>query len=261
MNRLTRVRLLAILFILVNHGCRKPLKDVNDYFPVIKTVSAVVLDDGSVLVTGEVESEGKTKDAVMKYVGFCVSTSSEPQLLDGQMIAELNGTQFTGIYSETRFHVDSVYYFRSWGANRYGYAYGNSIPVDSISAVPVTPPCTLAMNMVNLGGSQPTAYYDDVNGPDVTNSIVASSFNGPSVTLKFGSSMTTGIFQTTTDPSPGFGKVFVSFHYQFISGALEPGNKVYVKRINATSFEITICEATWKFNSSTLYFNTHFITS
>jgi hypothetical protein len=254
------IYILSILFLVLNAGCRKPLKDVNDYFPVIKTVSAVVQDDGSVLVTGEIESEGKTKDAVIKYVGFCLSTNSEPQMLEKQLIADLNGTSFTGIYAGSLFKIDSIYYFRSWGTNRYGYSYGNIIALDSIIAIPITPPCTLAMNMVNIGGSQPTAYYDNVSTPDATNTITASSSSGPSATFKFGSSLTTGIYKTTENTSPSAGQVFVSFYYQFISGALNSGSKVYVKRVNSTSFEISICDAPWTYGSSTLYFNTHFIT-
>ena len=251
----------CMVFILfLNNACRKPLKEVDDYFPVIKTVSAVVQDDGSVLVTGEVESEGKAKDAVIRYVGFCVSTGAEPKMLEKQLIAELSGSHFTGVYPASLFSVDSLYYFRTWGTNRYGYSYGNSIALDSIIAVPVTPPCNLAMNMVNIGGSQPTAYYDDIKGPSTDNSIVATSFNGPSVTFEFGSALTTGVYQTTTNSSPVGKQVFVSFYYQFISGALNTGSKVYVKKINSTRYEISICEAPWNYNSSTFYFNTRLTT-
>lgn len=252
--------MICTLLIFLNSACKKPLKDVNDYFPVVKTVAAIVQPDGSVLLTGEVESSGKTKDAAIRYVGFCVSTVTEPKMLDRQLIAELSGTKFTATYSGSLFNVDSIYHFRSWGSNRYGYAYGNSIALDSIIAEPVTPPCNLPNNMINIGASQPTAYYDAISGPDTDYSIVATSFNGPSVTFKFATALTTGVFQTTTDPTPTGKQVNVSFYYQFISGALNAGSKVFVKKMNATGFEITICEAPWVYNTSTLYLNTHLIT-
>ena len=241
------------------NSCRKPLKDVNDYFPKVKIVSAAVQLDGSVLVTCELESPGKSKDAVMDNVGVCVSTNSNPKMHENQIIASLNGTSFTATYPGTDFSVDSVYYFSAWGANNYGYALGTPIAVDSIIATPVVPPCTWAINYVNIG-TGPSAYYYMVNAPDSYNYFSAATGSGPTVNFQFGSALTTGIYTTTTELSPYAGQVFVSFYSGFVSGALNSGSNVYVNRLSATSHEISICNAPWIYSSSTFYFNTHFIT-
>jgi hypothetical protein len=251
---------LAIGTILLSNSCRKALKDVNDYFPKVKTVSAVVQMDGSVKVIAEVESIGEAKNAVMENVGFCVSTNPEPKMLDRQMISSLDGSSFTSTYPVTNFSVDSVYYFRSWATNNYGYVYGDIIRVDSIIATPVTPPCTLTMNTVNIGGGNPTYPYYSIDAPDSYNSFSAATYSGPTVNFQFGSAMTTGVFITTTDPSPTAGQVYVSFYSGFISGALSSGSNVYVNKLSATSFEVAICAAPWVYSSSTFYFNTRFVT-
>jgi hypothetical protein len=251
--------ILAITVLLLCNSCRKALKDVNDYFPKVKTVSAIVQLDGSVRVTAEIESEGEAKNSEMENVGFCVSTSSDPKMLERQLIATSNGSSFTATYPVTDFSVDSVYYFRSWATNNYGYSYGNVICVDSIIATPVIPPCTLNMNSVNIGGS-PTYYYYNVDAPDSYNYFRASTLSGPSVEFQFGSALTTGIFQTTTDLSPYAGQVNVSFYSGALYGALKSGSNVYVNKAGPASFEISICDAPWTYSTSTLHFNTHFVT-
>lgn len=250
----------AIALLTLNNSCRKALKDVNDYFPKVKTVSAVVELDGTVTLTAEIESKGEAKNAVIENVGFCVSTNAEPKMLEGQVISSTDGTTFTATMPVTQFSVDSTYYFRSWATNNYGYAYGDIIALDSIIATPVTAPCTLPNYSVNMGGGTGTFYYYNITAPDTYNYFSAATSSGPTVNFQFGSALTTGVFHTTTDPSPLSGEVYVSFYSGFISGALANGSNVYVNRLSATSHEITICAAPWTYSSSTFYFNTHFIT-
>jgi hypothetical protein len=252
--------LIAVCVLILSGSCRKALKDVNDYFPKVKTVSAIVQTDGSVKVIAELESIGEAKNSVMDQVGFCVSTSSDPKMLDKQLIAVLDGTHFTGSYPVNGFSVDSVYYFRSWAANNYGYTYGNIIKVDSIISKPVTAPCTLTMNTVNIGGGNPNYSYYTISAPDSYNSFTAATYSGPTVNFKFGSALTTGIFHTTTDTSPYPDQVYVDFYGSFISGALSTGTDVYVNKLSASSYEVSICDAPWDYNSSTFYFNTRFVT-
>jgi hypothetical protein len=249
--------ILLISILVLSIACRKPLKDVEDYFPKVKTISAIVQDDGTVKVTGEIESAGKTKNAVIDYAGFCLSTNPEPKMLQEQLLVDLSGTTFTGIYPAALFNIDSTYYFRTWATNEYGYSYGNAIRLDSIITPTLTPPCTLAMNMLNIGASTSTVYYDVVGAPDSDNSFSAYSFSGgPTISFQFGSALTTGIFKTSPDQSPDPGQV----HIRFSSGSLSAGSNVYVNRLSANKFEVTVCEAPWSIGSGTAYFNTHFIT-
>lgn len=247
--------LVTAMVFLFSGSCRKALPDVSDYFPDVRTVSATVQTDGTVLVEGEIVSEG---DAPVEYTGFCCGTMNEPQLLNRQLIStSVSGTHFTAVYSG--FSIDSTYYFRSWATNDYGYVYGDIIVLDSIVATPVVAPCSLPMNSVNTGGSTPTYTYYDVTQPTQYMGIWefdAESSSGPSVHFEFGSGLTTGIYTTTINTSPGSGEVYVSFINGFTSGALNSGSNVYVNTIGPGTYEVTICNAPWTYNSSTFYFRT-----
>lgn len=248
--------ILVISFLTLTISCRKALKDVNDYLPKIKTVSALIQTDGTVLVEGEVISEGA---ASIEYIGFCYSTSINPNMVSNQMRVTTNGTKFSAIYPGSGFDVDSVYYFRTWATNYYGYVYGNDVSLDSIIAMNITPPCTNIMNTVSEGGGQPTASYTNISPPvNYMNEweFTAQTSSGPTVNFTFGSIITTGIYTTTTNTSPGYGEVNISFFGGFISGTLSDGSSVYVNTIGSGVYDISICSAPWQYNSSTFYFNT-----
>lgn len=243
------------VILLASGSCRKALPDVNDYFPEVRTVSATVQMDGTVLVEGEIISEG---EAPVEYLGFCCGTMPQPELLNRQLISSsISGTRFTAVYSG--FSVDSTYYFRSWATNDYGYVYGSVVSLDSIIATPVAPPCTLTMNTVNIGGANPTHTYYQVTQPVEYMGewdFDAETGSGPSVHFKFGSGITTGIYTTTINTNPGSGEVYVTFVDGLIYGGLNSGTSVYVNTIGPGTYDISICNAPWVYNSSTFYFKT-----
>lgn len=244
----------VIFIFLFTSSCRKALKDANDYLPKLKTVSATIQTDGTVLLQGEIVSEGA---AAIKYIGFCCANSKNPNMAARQIIVTANDTKFSAIYSG--FDVDSVYYFRTWATNHYGYAYGNDVSLDSIIAMNVTPPCINIMNTVSEGGGQPTASYTNISTPaNYMNEweFTAQTSSGPIVNFTFGSIITTGIYTTTNNTSPGYGEVNISFFGGFISGTLSNGSSVYVNFIGSGVYDISICSAPWQYNSSTFYFNT-----
>lgn len=243
-----------ILVLLAAPSCHKALPEVEQYFPELKTVTATVQTDGTVLVRGEVVSEG---NASVEYLGFCCGTMSNPELLNRQLIStDFDGTYFTAVYSG--FSVDSTYYFRSWGTNDYGWVYGNVISLDSIIAIPVSAPCTLTMNSVNIGGSTPTETYYDVSQPTVYMGVWEFDATANSITthFKFGSTITTGIYTTTTSTNPGSGQVYVQFTNGSIGGVLNSGSNVYVNTISSGVYEVAICSSPWLYNSTTLNFKT-----
>ena len=237
-------------------SCSKALKNVEDYYPVVNTVSATVLQNGNVEVKGQIVSEGASP---IEYAGFCMGESPSPGMLSNQMISsDIQGNEFTATYAG--FDPYKRYYFRSWATNDNGYSYGNTIYLDSIQATPVVAPCTLAANTINIGGSQPTETYSSVQAPSQSMSEWAfqAYSNSTSVNFTFGSQLTTGVFTTTTNSSPAPGEVFIGFYSGFISSALNNGSSVYVNQLTPSSWEITICNAPWNYNSSTFYFNTRF---
>ncbi len=238
-------------------SCQKALDDVNDYFPKVKTLSARVQADGTVLVEGTIESEGA---AVLEYIGFCCSAKKEPEMLDYQIMADsLSNGKFTVIYNGN-FHPDSVYYFRAWATNSFGYVYGNSLSVTNIIATPVTPPCTLPLNTYNIGTGAST--FTNIGAVSQNPVSLAwemkATGNGPAINFIFGSVVTTGVFTTVNHNSPSLGEVQVSFNIGFSYYSLKAGSKVYVKRIASGVFEMAICNAPWVYNTNpngTFYFN------
>jgi len=254
-------KLLTLLIILsvFTFSCRKPLKDVNDYFPKIKTISASVQTDGTLLLQGEIEPDSYGN---IEYAGFCCSTNGDPQMLDRQMIATISGNTFSATYPINNFHVDSVYYFKSWATNDNGYAYGNVISKDSIILKPITPPCNHNLNYLSLGSIQ-TYTVNGVTSPTqggFTWDVNVTCSWGPTVNFRFGSQLTTGIYTTTTSSSPGSKEVNVTFYNGFTSGALSNGSKVYINTIGSGVYDIVVCNAPWISGSATLYFDTHFVT-
>lgn len=247
--------ILAILSLMLS--CEKALKDVNDYFPEVSTVNASVQADGTVLVEGEILSEGA---AAVEYLGFCVSTSPDPQLLDRQQFADFfDGERFTTIYSGG-FDPDATYYFRAWATNEYGYVTGETVSLSGIIGSNISAPCQLSSSSCSIGGGQPTSNYYTVSLPvEGFNywEITAQTLDGPTVTLKFGSSLTTAVYTTVGHNSPEPGQVFVSFYSGFIQDSLEEGSSVYVNRLSPGIFEIIICDAPWIHGGgSAYYFNT-----
>jgi hypothetical protein len=253
MYKITIVLFLALLIT----SCQKTLRNVEDYFPGVNTVSATIQADGSVLVEGEIESEGA---APLEYIGFSCSTDADHLISERQILVEtLSGGRFKAVYSGG-FEEDSVYYFKAWAANEYGYAFGNTLQLSGIIATPVTPPCSLTMNWGSIAAGAQSGTFSDVSEPMGGGSlgyweVRASPWDGPSINLFFGSALTNAVYTTTTNSSPAAGDVYVSFYQGSIFGSLEAGTKVYVNKIGPDTFEIHICDAPWKFNSSTLYLN------
>lgn len=232
---------------LLTNSCRKALKDVNDYFPKIKLVSATVQANGSVLLTGEIESKG---GSAIEHLGFCFNYSNPPTMLDNQ-ISLTAGSVFSAEVSGVS--VDSVYYFRAWAANSFGYSYSNVISLDSIIASPVIPSCSLSVNTIDFGGGF-IENYSNVEAPVTSNgetSFDGTTSSGHSVSFVFGSTITTGTYTTTSDPSPSNGEI----HVRFVSGALNPGTKVYVNTVSPGVFDLTVCNAPWTANFTTFTFN------
>ncbi len=253
--------LLIIFTLFLIGSCKKALKDEQDYFVVVKTVSATVQSDGSVLVQAEIESPGHSPGSSAANAGFCMSTSNLPKMLDRQKLASINGTHFSATYPAGTFSIDSTYYFRSFATNSYGYSYGTIVSLDSISAAPVTAPCSIPANSFNFGDGNGTYTYNYVGAQDSTTNYFDGANASTTINYRFGSPLITGIFRTTTDyyPNPGF--VFIGFSYGFSMASLDQNEDVYVNRLSPTSYDVRICDATWSYSGTTMHFKTRFITT
>jgi hypothetical protein len=252
----------VILFLMVaiaTGGCKKALKDVNDYFPKVTTVSAIVQNDGSLLVTGNITSQG---DDAVKHCGMSLSTSSSPALNDRQLVASV-GTTFSCSYAALS--PDSVYYIRAWAANRYGYAMGNILTVDSVKVGHVTPPCTLTANTANLGTGTGTASvssgnaisYDSFSGYYSFTAYLPSS---DAITFMFGSHVANGIFTSAATAYPTARQVVVTYFNSPTSTTyhVNDGASVYINTVNTGVYDITLCDGPWSNGVNTYHLSGRF---
>lgn len=136
------MKLRTIFFISIAFAfaaCKKVQKNVHNYYPVVKTVSAEKLGDGSVRVTGQIVSGGSTDVA---YAGFCWDTVPNPRMVQNQvMVDEITNGMFS--YTFSSFSTTKKYYFRAWAGNDDGYDIGADAMADTIifdsSAIPCSP--------------------------------------------------------------------------------------------------------------------------
>lgn len=258
MKNIIPIILFPICLVILS-ACTKAKKNVMDYYPEVSTVSANVTQDGSVEVTANVT----LKSGSLDYIGFCMDTLPEPNMMKNQVIVEgLNGSEFKNIYA-LNFNPAKTYYFRSWAASGKGYSYGNTISVSNIKAIPMVAPCTLNTNSSDIGffgsngsGDQGSAYnvtaVDNFSG---TWDITSYGYTSSAGTLRFhfGSALKTKVF-TTTEGSAYGDLVAISVSSGFNSGYVLKGYKVYVNKISEGVFEITVCDTPWKLDESTATF-------
>ena len=205
----------------------KVQKDVNSYYPQVKTVSVTVNKDGSVTVTGQVVSTGSTS---IQYCGFCMDTIANPDMLTNQLLSDsLNGN----VFSCTYFSLNAVetYYFRAFAANANGYAIGSAVSVSHAGFDTSQIPChPRSQYMVLTGPSNQTDSYSYVDS--VTQSGTGYEVQGHtgshSIDIVFSRYPISGIY---TNASVTFDAIAVT------------GVTLYVQQISSGVIDITICQA------------------
>ncbi|MFA6923379.1 MAG: hypothetical protein WC223_03905 [Bacteroidales bacterium] len=238
MLKKNNIIIFAFAFLLLA-SCKKGnfdlFKNRKNSLPEVKTVSAEMLNDDVVKITGEVTYAGKS---AMEYTGFCISTNPTPKMLDNQIL--LNGT--VGKYSAeiTNLEPNQVYYFRAFAANVYGYVYGNIIRFEVPNPQPPTVPCTLANNVLIRNGYS----YNLIDKDTTQTTITASTSSGLSIELSFPKKPVNGIYTTCnySNLNDNFRNVYVTLtDYGVYS--INAGGKVYVS-IDATSgkMSVSFCE-------------------
>jgi len=228
-------------------SCKKPLKNMEDYYPKVQTVSAEVQNDGSVIVTGDIVDAGA---ADVENWGFCMSTGPKPEMADSQ---HLGTSLFKTLYKG--FSQDSSYSFRAWAYNSYGYSYGNIITLNRVVVSPITPPCSMTKNTIKYtdsGSETFTSVYKPKQGTDGHWTITASNTYG-SIDFEFGEKPVTREYTTIYNNNYiGWGEIYVSFNGVFNTGKLDPGSSVIVNKLTDTTWEVTVCSAPWYNGSVTL---------
>ncbi|MFM9944738.1 MAG: hypothetical protein ACKVQB_05845 [Bacteroidia bacterium] len=241
--------------ILLFSTCRKPLKDVKDYYPVVETVSATVQDDGTVLIEGQIVKDGETEADLF---GFCMSKEPIPNMVDNQISnPKVEGKKFSGVYED--FELNTPYYFRTWASNDFGYSYGNIIYLDSIKPAYKTAPCTPSINTFDNGMG---AGYKSISNVYVyTNQVWEMQWvsSGSYFYLTFSEIPKTGIYKITDNWQPDNKSVNLKVSYNATAGKGEVGQKVYVNRMPNGEFEVTICSVPVSYNGIIKNFTTKFM--
>lgn len=244
--------IISFASLILTMGCRKALKNAADYYPEAEITSATVMSDGTVKVVGNVVSVGKYKGSEIDLVGFCVTTANrKPILNERQITATLEGSTFTAFYPAGYFDEDSIYNISAWATNHYGYAVSSYKTFDSLF-LDVTPTCTLPVDYFQSGIN--TGYYSSVQEVS-TNEFWAS--NGPyRCSIEFPTSPTAGVFKTNAYAEAG--KVKCDFYQGGSWYSITSGTNVYVEKMSATVYRVTICNAQFQVGSITVNASTSF---
>lgn len=241
------------LGLIVLGSCQKALKDMDDYYPEIKTESVEVLDDGSVRVKGSLISEGASE---LEVIGFCMDTVDEPHMTTNQVLVNKS---FEAIYSG--FDIGRRYYFRAFAVNDHGYVYGNTLTLDSIRPAIIDAPCNPPMNTVSNGmlGQQ---NINLATGPSYSDNMwkMNAYASQCDIYLEFPEKPYSRVYKAVDRfDTPKADEVRMYFNMGNMA-SLKDGSPIYVTQLSATEYEITICDSDWSWNNQTLKFTTHFKT-
>lgn len=233
------VIILTVLFFSSFLACQKVEKDVNNYYPKVKTTGVELLPDGNVKVTGAIISSGTTD---IQYAGFCMDTLPNPGMLSNQKsVTTLNGNTFTATYTSLdKLHT---YYFRAWAANADGYVIGEDVKIDSVGISPVTIPCNPSPDtlVVSKPSSTTREHYYSI-GPikqSVDGWEIKLTTGSYSVYVEFGQKPVNGVYKVQPQHYPSKGK----FATVRLGGfAADASTNIYVDLVNSTTIEVIICD-------------------
>jgi len=236
----------VLIVMLLIASCKKVEKDVNNYFPKVKTVSAVVQPDGTVKLVGELMSEGAGE---MRGVGFCMDTLPNPKMNVDQKICD---TLFGNFFSASYSYLDATrpYYVRAWAVNEHGHVYGEDILVNDIKISHAAMPCAPDSNTVAIE-------YIGVSTVNSYSRIEFSTGNrrfqiyAGSHILRFEFFITpvTGKWKITSNSSGSHLRlVNILYSGPSTSGAYAETGDVYVNQMGPGVYEMTVCDVqipTW----------------
>jgi hypothetical protein len=222
-----RICSFLLIMTLFSPSCVKVQKNVHDYYPQVKTTTAIVNSDGSVTVSGEIISTGSTG---IQYCGFSMDTIANPDMITNQVLAtSLIGNVFSCTYSSL--NALKTYYFKAFAANANGYATGNVISAGHAGFDTSLIPCHPVPQYMVLTGTnsstEPYTYVDSVT-QSATGYEVIGHTGDHSIDIVFGQYPISGIYTTAS----------VTFDAIAVSGVT-----LYVQQISGGVIDITICSA------------------
>lgn len=231
--------LLAVAVVGCYGGCKKVDQDPYNYYPKVRTDSAVTLPDGSVRVYGTVLSAGNTG---IVTAGFCMADTANPKMMANQKLTDtLTNNTFSATYPAINFSSMKQYYFRAFVCNENGYAIGADVSLGNVSFDTTTISCHPTKQHLLLSGviAQDEPYtHSEKLSPTVQeySAWIWSSSHG--LHIVFGGYPTSGEY-SITPTSPGSRQVSLMIDGSMVNA----GGRLYVVERQPDLIEVTICEA------------------
>jgi len=225
--------LFAGLLMLSATACKKTEKD-----PVVKNISAVIQPDGSITVTGELQSDGA---APVTAVGFCMDTLPRPGTMSNQVVlAKPEHNRFSYTFPYDAIKTKATHYFRSWAMNANGYTVTDDDLVTSDAGLDAAAiPCHPSLNEVFYDGY--TSGYGDIFSSPANGWSIYTYFRGTStITYTFAEKPVASCIYQTTDNVSAYNDVVVSIN----SHKAAAGQKLYLYKVGDAAFEVTACDLT-----------------
>lgn len=224
------------MILFLSLGCKKVLKNPQDYYPEVEMVEATVQEDGSVLVHGRIISPGKYKGSQIENIGFCLNKEGDPAIsenqIEGTFVDDLN---FYAVYPQFYINDNATNYFRAFATNNFGYGMSEVKAIDSLF-LNIDPPC--AINEMYYNSLGITGYYDYVQIDEMDNEYIATHGNRY-FSVKFPSAIRAGIFKTS--PNLNGANNVVCHVNNSTSFVVPEGQDVYVEKTGPTSYRVTVC--------------------
>lgn len=247
----------VFIFLTVCISCEKVEKDVKSYSPKVETKNVEIKEDGTVLVSYDIVSNGLSE---LEWVGCSVDTVENPSVESMQKLASfIDGNTYYSVYSVQDFDVSKKYYFRPFANNLYGLSFGSNFELDSIVAPPVIVPCTLQANKFNFQGATYQYYY--TGHISSSGYRVVGNSSSADVYFDFYEEPIEGVYTTISDLTPESRNEVSVRVVKFNTYYVLPDAKVYVRELDPITFEITICDGETEYGSGTSPFFTRLVFS
>lgn len=247
------MKLLIFSFVsfLLMSSCIKNSQDPNTLYPDVIIESAEVQEDGTILVTGLINSPGDFNNSKIDLIGFCANSKGNPKLNENQVKADIKKNKFTAVYPEGSFNPDSSYFLAPWATNQFGYYIGESKKFDSLY-YKVTPPCNIMENYLSLQGVlqyQVNLTYFNHTTEFEKHSYLADAGSFQKIKIITYNEIKPGIYETNNYVDyPRKAVALVYINYSWVQA--EAGAKIYVEKMPNNKLRITMCQAqVFLFNS------------
>jgi hypothetical protein len=252
--------LLITTVAVTNWTCSKPYYEA---LPVVQFVSAVPYGNDSLLVTGNISSQGLS---AVQYAGFASAEQPSFDIMENQVVKSAGSVgHFTALIKAIQ---DSTYYIKCFAVNSYGYTATGNYVYTVPAAGPQTAPCakSITANTVNDAGMT----YNITDGYYITAAptygkvdIEADNGGTEEIDIYFTTTPINGIYTTSDatnldfDTNPFDCGIIINNTYLVNSGC-----KVYIALNNtAGTVTVTYCSLPYLVSSSTYYISGNYTIS